>query len=75
MDEDAPASGGGRGGVSKAATRSVDVIIGEMKHTKDVQKQKEKTVAGKRRDRLVGELRRVVQHLSAGFLLSRKSWD
>jgi hypothetical protein len=69
MDEDAPASGGGRGGDSKAATRSVDVIIGEMKHTTDVQKLKEKTVAGKRRDRPVGELRRVVQHLSAGFLL------
>ena len=69
MDEDAPASGGGRGGDSKEATRSVDVIIGEMKHTTDVQKLKEKTVAGKRRDRPVGELRRVVQHLSAGFLL------
>ena len=40
-----------------------------MKHTTDVQKLKEKAVARKRRDRLVGELRRMVQHLSARFLL------
>jgi hypothetical protein len=70
MDEGALASGGGRGGGSKAAARSVDVIIGEMKHTTDVHKLKEQTVAGKGRDRPGGgELRRVVKRLSAGILL------
>ena len=55
--------GGGAGGTS--GTRQEHALNEKF----GVHKLKEKAVAGKRRDRPVDELRRVVQHLSAGFLL------
>jgi hypothetical protein len=60
---------GGRSGDRRraAAPRVIEEIIGETKHSTDVQKLQENAADGSRRDRPVAELRLVAEHLIPDF--------